>query len=51
MQGDVFRTTTIEEDLRLGFKFGFQGVVEYRGSMGKITNTTSQDTVCKNEST
>jgi hypothetical protein len=34
MQGDDFRTGTTEEDLQLGYKYGYKAVVDRRKSMG-----------------
>jgi hypothetical protein len=29
MQGDEFGTETMEEELKLGYKYGYKGVVEH----------------------
>jgi hypothetical protein len=34
MQGDDFRTETMEEDLQLGYKYGYKSVVDRRKIMG-----------------
>jgi hypothetical protein len=47
MQGDEFGIETTEEDLNLGYKYGYKGVVEHRKSLGKIPRTTLQDKVNK----
>jgi hypothetical protein len=39
MQGAQFKTVTIEEDLRLDFKFIFQVMVEHQQSMGKTQSS------------
>jgi hypothetical protein len=51
MQGDEFGTETMEEDLHLGYKYGYKVVVEHRKSLGKIPRTTLQDKVNKIQST
>ena len=35
MQGDDFRTETMEEDLQLDYKYGYKVMVDHRKSMGK----------------
>jgi hypothetical protein len=47
MQGAHFKTVTTEEDLQLGFKFGFQVMVEHRQSMGKTQSSPLNDMVSK----
>ena len=47
MQGDEFGTETTEEDLKLGYKYGYKGVVEHRKILGQIPRTTLQDKVNK----
>jgi hypothetical protein len=47
MQGDEFGTETTKEDLNIGYKYGYKGVVEHRKSLGKIPRTTLQDKVNK----
>jgi hypothetical protein len=51
MQGDEFGTETTEEDLHLGYKYGYKVVVEHRKILGKIPRTTLQDKVNKIQST
>jgi hypothetical protein len=34
MQGDDFRTETMEEDLQLGYKYDYKALVDHRKSMG-----------------
>ena len=47
MQGDEFGTETTEEDLKLGYKYDYKGVVEHWKSLGQIPRTTLQDKVNK----
>ena len=35
MKGCDFKIATMEEDLKLGFKYGFKSVIEYRKSLGQ----------------
>ena len=35
LQGNTFQVAATEEDLNLGFKYGFKSVIEYRKSLGK----------------
>ena len=35
LQGNTFQDASTEEDLNLGFKYGFKNVIEYRKSLGK----------------
>jgi len=35
LQGNTFQDAAIEEDLKLGFKYGFKSVIEYRKSLGQ----------------
>jgi hypothetical protein len=51
MQGDEFGTETTEEDLQLGYKYGYKAVVEHRKILGQIPRTTLQDKVNKIQST
>jgi hypothetical protein len=51
MQGGEFGTETTEEDLQLGYKYGYKAVVEHRKILGKIPKTTLQDKVNKIQST
>jgi hypothetical protein len=39
MQRAQFKIVTIEEDIHLGFKFGFQAMVELRQSIGKTKSS------------
>ncbi len=34
MQGDEFGTKTMEEDLQLGYKYGYKAMVDRKKSMG-----------------
>jgi hypothetical protein len=34
MQGDDFRTETREEGLQIGYRYGYQDIIEHRKSMG-----------------
>ena len=36
LQGNMFQDATTDKDLKLGFKYGFKSVIEYRKSLGKI---------------
>jgi hypothetical protein len=40
MQGDNFRTETMEEDLQIGYRYGYQVVVEHRKSMGQTPRSS-----------
>jgi hypothetical protein len=51
MQGDEFSTKTTEEDLQLGYKYGYKALVEHRKILGKLLRTTLQDKVNKIQST
>ena len=35
LQGNTFQDATTEEDLKLGFKYGFKSVIEYQKSLGQ----------------
>ena len=35
LQGNMFQDAATEEDLKLGFKYGFKSVIEYRKSLGQ----------------
>jgi len=35
LQGNTFQDAATEEDLKLGFKYGFKSVIEYRKILGK----------------
>ena len=35
LHGNTFQDVSIEEDLKLGFKYGFKSVIEYRKSLGQ----------------
>jgi hypothetical protein len=51
MQGDEFGTETMEEDLKLGYKYDYKAVVEHQKILGQIPRTTLQDKVNKIQST
>ena len=51
MQGDDFGTETIEEDLRIGYKYGYKVVVNHRKIMGQTPRSNFRDKVNKNQST
>ena len=51
MQGDDFETGTTEEDLQLGYKYGYKFVVDCRKSMGWKPRSSLWDKVNKNHST
>ena len=51
MQGDDFRDETIEEDLKLGYNYGYKVVVDHRKSMGQTPRSNLWDKVNKNQST
>jgi hypothetical protein len=51
MQGDDFGTGTTEEDLQLGYKYGYKVVVDHRKSMGQTPRSNLLDKVNKNQST
>jgi hypothetical protein len=48
MQGDDFGTGTREEDLQLGYKYGYKVMVDRRKSMGKTPRSNLLDKVNKN---
>ena len=35
LQGNTFQDAATEEDLKLGFKYGFKSVIKYRKSLGQ----------------
>ena len=35
LKGNTFQDFSTEEDLNLGFKYGFKSVIEYQKSLGK----------------
>ena len=35
LQGNTFQDATNEEDLNLGFKYGFKSIIEYRKILGQ----------------
>ena len=35
LQGNTFQYAATEEDLKLGFKYGFKSVIEYRKRLGQ----------------
>jgi hypothetical protein len=51
MQGDDFRTKTMEEDLQLGYKYNYKAVIDHRKRMGQTPRSNLQDKVNKNQST
>jgi hypothetical protein len=51
MQGDDFGTETTEEDLQLGYKYGYKAMVDRRKSMGQTPRSNLRDKVNKNQST
>ena len=51
MQGDDFRTRTTEEDLQLGYKYGYKSVVDHRKIMGQTPSSNLLDKVNKKQST
>jgi hypothetical protein len=51
MQGDEFGIETMEEDLQLGYKYGYKEVVDRRKSMGQTPRSNLRDKVNKNWST
>jgi hypothetical protein len=51
MQGDDFGTGTTEEDLQLGYKYGYKAMVDRRKSMGQTPRSNLLDKVNKNQST
>ena len=38
LQGNTFQDATTKEDLKLGFKYGFKSVIEYRKKLGADSN-------------
>ena len=48
MQGDNFRTETTEEDLQIGYKYGYKSMVDHRKSMGQTPRSNLQYKVNKN---
>jgi hypothetical protein len=51
MQGDDFKTETTEEDLQLGYKYGYKVVVDCRKIMGQTPRSNLRDKVNKNQFT
>ena len=51
MQGNDFGTETTEEDLQLGYKYGYKFMVDRRKSMGQTPRSNFWDKVNKNQST
>ena len=51
MQGNDFEIETTEEDLQLGYKYGYKAVVDRRKIMGQIPRSNFRDKVNKNKST
>jgi hypothetical protein len=48
MQGDDFETETMEEDLQLGYKYGYKFIVDRRKSMGQAPRSNLRDKVNTN---
>ena len=48
MQGDDFGIESTEEDLQLGYKYGYKSMVDHRKSMGKTPRSNLRDKVNKN---
>jgi hypothetical protein len=48
IQGDDFETGTMEEDLQLGYKYGYKVVVDRRKIMGQTPRSNLLDKVNKN---
>ena len=48
MHGDDFITGTMEEDLQIGYKYGYKAVVDRRKSMGQTPRSNLLDKVNKN---
>jgi hypothetical protein len=48
MQGDDFRIGTMEEEIQLGYKYGYKAVVDKRKSMGQTPRSNLLDKVNKN---
>jgi hypothetical protein len=51
MQGDDFGTVTTEEDLQLGYTYGYKVRFDRRKSMGQTPRSNLLDKVNKNQST
>jgi len=51
MQGNDFGTETREEDLQLGYKYGYKAMVDWRKIMGHTPRSNLMDKVNKNQST
>jgi hypothetical protein len=51
MQVDDFGTGTTEEDLELGYKYGYKAMVDRRKIMGQTPRSNLLDKVNKNQST
>jgi hypothetical protein len=51
MQGDEFGTETTEEDLRLGYKYIYKVVVDFRKSMEQTPRPSLQEKLNTNKST
>jgi hypothetical protein len=51
MSGDAFRIETMEEDLQLGYKYGYKVMVDHRKTMGHTPRSNLRDKVNKNQST
>jgi hypothetical protein len=48
MQGDDFRIGTMEEEIQLGYKYGYKAMVDQRKSMGQTPRSNLLDKVNKN---
>ena len=48
MQGEDFGTETTDEDLQLGYKYGYKSMVDRRKSMGQTPRSNLRDKVNKN---
>ena len=51
MHSDDFGTETMEEDLQLGYKYGYKVMVDHRKIMGQTPRSNLWDKVNKNQST
>jgi len=47
MQGDLYNDAATKEDLKVGYTQGFDGVVAYRRSLGKLPCVSLEDMVNK----
>lgn len=51
LEGEEFRTKATKEYFQLGFKFGFQFVVDFQIKMGQTQRSSLKDMINKNKST